>query len=168
MTEWFKNNGGHLAHLATFLTFIVLAYSVFCLAQGQLQWQNFNEMNVRYTNLLREMPIADCDSPDFNEGKTKIWVRQYFDLYSEELWLHKKKLIPEKMWKDRVRPGVVVNLKAYPILIDYYRYWKDQGAFSHPFDFGDVVEEDIKKSEMNYTQDNSQYHCVKRTKTQSK
>lgn len=169
MFECLKNISELLAHGATVFTFIVLIISV-CLAHHQLellkeqkQWQNFNEMNVRYANLLSKMPEkmdSDYCSIDSKDQKIKIWVRQYFDLYSEEYWLHKKELIPKEMWGDRIRPGVVVNLKAYPILVDGYSYWKDQGAFNHPDDFHNVIEEDIYKAGIKDLQDKLQYHCA--------
>lgn len=159
-----------LAHWATIGTLIIVIFS-YCLAEQQLllllkdqrQWQNFNEMNVRYANLLSKMPekiSSDNHSIDSKDQEIKIWVRQYFDLYSEKHWLYKKQLIPEEMWKCRVRPGVVVNLKAYPILVNGYNYWKDQGAFNHPDDFHKVVEEDINKAKIKDLQDKPQYHCA--------
>jgi hypothetical protein len=154
-----------LAHWATIGTLIIVIFS-YCLAEQQLvllkdqrQWQNFNEMNVRYAELLSKMP-GGIGSDDSKDQKIKIWVRQYFDLYSEEYWLYKKKLIPEEMWICRIRPGVVTNLKAYPILVDGYFSWKDQGAFNHPYDFHKVVEEDINKARIKDLQDKLQYHCA--------
>jgi hypothetical protein len=65
----------------------------------------------------------------------KRWVRQYFDLYSEELWLFDNKLIPEQMWTKRIYCGVRINLRTYPTLIDGYYYWKSKGSFTHPVTF---------------------------------
>ncbi|MER0171050.1 MAG: hypothetical protein DU489_10670 [Nitrosomonas sp.] len=158
-----------LAYWATICTLIIVIFS-YCLAEQQLvllrdqrQWQNFNEMNVRYANLLSKMPkkiCLDSHSIDSKDQEIKIWIRQYFDLYSEEYWLNERKLIPDEMWKKRIRPGVVVNLKVYPILVDGYNYWKDQGAFEHPDGFYKVVEEDINKAKIKDLQDKPQYHCA--------
>ena len=142
-------NSEKLAHWATV---IVLIFS-FCLASEQLkelkdqkQWENFNAMNVRYAELLGKISDkVELSSGSFKSAdeETKIWIRQYFDLYSEECWLNEKGLLPDRMFNDRIRPGVVVNLKKYPILKEGYDDWKELGAFKHPADFYKVVEEDI-------------------------
>ncbi len=165
-----------LAHWATIGTLIIVIFS-YCLAEQQLvllkdqrQWQNFNEMNVRYANLLSKMPdkiSSDNHSIDSKDQEIKIWVRQYFDLYSEEYWLYKKELIPKEMWECRIRSGVVVNLKAYQILVNGYSYWKDLGAFNHPDGFHKVVEEDINKAKIKDLQDKLQYHCAEQAEAQS-
>lgn len=101
------------------------------------------------------------DSFESVEEKTKIWIRQYFDLYSEECWLNEKELLPKGMFNERIRPGVVVNLKEYPILlIAGCNYWKGLGAFKPPGDFDKVVEEDINNAGIKDLQDKSQYHCT--------
>jgi hypothetical protein len=71
------------------------------------------------------------------------WVRQYFDLYSEESWLFEKNLIPKEMWTHRIHGGVRVNLGKYPALIEGYNYWKTAGAFTHPDNFQLIVESAI-------------------------
>lgn len=48
------------------------------------------------------------------------------------------------MWTHRIHGGVRVNLNNYPVLVDGYRYWRDQGAFTHPDDFQSEVEQAIK------------------------
>lgn len=166
---------GHWAAIGTFF-FVILSY---CLAEQQLallkvqrQWQNFNEMNVRYAELLGKISSGEIElsSSLFESAdvKTKIWIRQYFDLYSEECWLNEKNLLPEDMFNKRIRRGVVVNLKEYPILIDGYDYWKSRGAFNHPENFKVVIEEDIKRAEEKDPQNEPQDRCVKPIKPQSK
>lgn len=173
MRECFSNADKWLTVVAHWGTLIVLIISA-CVACNQLeelkvqrQWQNFNEMNVRYAGLLSKISSemdANCNLND----KTKIWARQYFDLYSEEYWLHQEKLIPKKIWEERIRPGVVVNLKEYPILIKGYEYWKDRGAFDHPKDFKVLVEKDIKRAEEKDPQNKPQDRCTEQIKPQSK
>lgn len=165
-----------MAHWATIGTFIIVLLSYFVakqqlvLLKDQRQWQNFNEMNVRYANLLSKMPEKidpDYCLIDSKDQKIKIWVRQYFELYSEEYRLYKNELIPKEMWENRIRPGVVVNLKAYPILVNNYNYWKNQGAFNHPDDFHKMVEEDINKVKIEELPDKSEYHCAEQAEAQS-
>ncbi|SEP80402.1 hypothetical protein [Nitrosomonas ureae] len=166
MFEYLKNISELLAHWATVITLIVLICSV-CLASKHLKelktqrhWQNFNEMNVRYAELLGKIPekikLGSC-SIESDDLEIKIWIRQYFDLYSEEYWLNEKKLLPEEMWKGRIRPGVVLNLKEYPILEHGYIYWKNKGAFNHPKNFHNVVDEDIQNAN---EQGKTQCHCA--------
>ena len=161
---WLWANTEKLSHLATTLAFIVAAIGSF-LAYGQLKatsaqleqandqrrWQNYNEMNVRYAELYKSIPeeIASGCVPDSFEKlkpETKRWVRQYFDLYSEEYWLVLNNLIPEQMWSRRIYGGVRVNLAKYPALVEGYRYWKAAGSFTHPEKFKDEVELAISES----------------------
>ncbi len=152
------SNSEPISHWATVLAFAAAAIGSYY-AYGQLKtasaqfeqandqrrWQNYNEMNVRYAGLYENIPeeiVSGCVPDDFGKLKpdTKRWVRQYFNLYSEEYWLYKEKLIPEEMWTHRIHGGVRVNLSKYPALIDGYRYWKAAGAFTHPDDFHAVVD----------------------------
>lgn len=176
MRECLKNvwvclmeNSELIAHWATVLTAILFLISI-CLARQQLnqmklerQWKNFNEMNFRYADMLREITSNDYAKCDLNETN-KIWTRRYFDLYSEEYWLSEEKLIPKEMWENRIRPGVVVNLKEYPILEAGYHYWKNKGAFSHPNGFYGIVEEDISNAE----QDELYSQCADQAEDQTK
>lgn len=161
LISWLWTNSEPISHWATVLAFVAAAVGGF-LAYGQLKatsaqlehaneqrrWQNYNEMNVRYAQLYESIPdqiVSGCVPQDFHslEPKTKRWVRQYFDLYSEEYWLFENKLIPEEMWSRRIYGGVRVNLGRYPALIEGYGYWKAAGAFTHPDHFKEVVENAI-------------------------
>lgn len=161
---WLWANTEKLSHLATTLAFVVAAVGSF-LAYGQLKatsaqleqandqrrWQNYNEMNVRYAELYKTIPEAiasGCVPENFEKlnPETKRWVRQYFDLYSEEYWLVQNNLIPEQMWSHRIYKGVRVNLAKYPALVEGYRYWKAAGSFTHPERFTDEVELAISES----------------------
>lgn len=112
------------------------------------RWANYNEMNLRYSELISEIPyeLTKAKSRDFENYSedVKIWVRKYFNLYSEEYFLFKENLIPEEMWTERIANGVDVNLRKYPLLIDGYEYWKSQGAHNHPKDFRAMVDEKIE------------------------
>jgi len=161
---WLTDNSEKLSHWATVLAFPAAAVAGF-LAYGQLKvatsqieqandqrrWQNYNEMNVRYAELYKSIPdqiSSGCSHADFHQlpSEAKRWVRQYFDLYSEEFWLFQNKLIPSEMWTHRIHGGVRVNLSKYPILIVGYQYWKSSGAFTHPVEFAAEVESAIRDS----------------------
>lgn len=137
--QWLQENSQVFAHWFTVIGVIAAIYvacNQFEQIKEQRRWQNFNDMNIRYAELFIKIPeeiVAGCHPVDFEklEPKTKLWIRQYFDLYSEEYWLHEKKLIPEDMW-GKINSGVVVNLRKYPALIDGYYYWRDEGLFTHP------------------------------------
>ena len=147
---WLKSSDGTLANWSTFAMLMVTLYAVF-LAKSQLmqadehkKWQNYNDLNSRYAELYKMMPadISSGCSGNFDKLKPKTieWVRQYFNLYSEEYWLFLNNLIPREMWDIRIHNGVRTNLKKYPALVDGYRYWKVEGSFNHPADFHAVVE----------------------------
>jgi hypothetical protein len=118
---------------------------------NQQRWQNYNEMNIRYAELYGRIPkeiASGCSGSFENLGPgEKRWVRQYFDLYSEEYWLFLNNLIPKEMWTRRIHGGVRVNLNQYPALVDGYRYWKVKGAFKHPDDFQNEVEVAISEAD---------------------
>lgn len=115
------------------------------------KWQNYNKLNLRYSKLYESMPVevANDTGKDFSvlKHEAKRWVRQYFNLYSEEYWLYQKKLIPEEMWSKRINNGVKVNLDAYPVMIKGYYYWENKGSFNHPDGFRDKVKKVIKELE---------------------
>jgi hypothetical protein len=153
--QWLQGNSQVFAHWFTVIGAIATAIGVIaaiCVASSQFdqireqrRWQNFNDMNVRYANLFIQMPqkIIEGEIPfEKLEPQDKLWIRQYFDLTSEEYWLHEKKLIPEDMW-ERINSGVVVNLRKYPALIDGYYYWQGEGLFAHPEKFRSELEKAI-------------------------
>lgn len=155
--KWLKANSEPYAHWATVLALIAaiiggcVAYAQLKLANEQRRWQNYNEMNVRYAELYKNIPIdiaSGCSTDNFENlpSETKRWVRQYFNLYSEEYWLYLNKLIPDEMWTKRIHGGVRVNLSQYPALISGYRYWRDRGSFTHPSSFQTEVESAIVDS----------------------
>lgn len=155
--KWLKANGQPYAHWATVLALIAVsiggyfAYAQLQFANEQRRWQNYNEMNVRYAELYKNIPTdiaSGCTAENFEKlpSETKRWIRQYFNLYSEEYWLYLNKLIPDEMWTKRIHGGVRVNLSQYPVLISGYRYWKNRGSFTHPDDFQVEVEAAIVDS----------------------
>lgn len=134
----------------TFIGVIVASVGILYAANQNNEhrrWQNYNEMNLRYSDLYDSMPdkVAKDSGVEFSKlpEESKRWVRQYFDLYSEEFWLYQKKLIPKEMWTERIDVGVKVNLDQYPVMIKGYQYWKERGSFNHPEAFREVVERKI-------------------------
>lgn len=163
MFGFLRNHGKLFAEWGTFIGVLVACYGVY-VANGQLKanyaqleqandqrrWQNYNELNVRYAELYKELPkdIAERKNIEFQDRPhtSKRWVRQYFDLYSEEYWLYANNLIPKEMWTQRIYCGVRVNLNAYPAVVEGYAYWKMRGSFTHPQDFRAEVEKAIAEA----------------------
>ena len=116
-------------------------------ANESQKWGNFNQLNIHYYDLYRELPqeLHDSACKEFVSvgDSSKKWIRSYFDLYSEENWLYEEGLIPEEMWTKRIDGGVRVNLLTYPTLVDGYEYWKKVGAFRHPPSFIPMVDKKI-------------------------
>lgn len=127
-----------------------MVYSQLTAANEQSRWQHYNDLNARYAAFYGSIPneVSSGKEADFDklEPRAKRWIRQYFDLYSEEYWLYKNHLIPEEMWTKRIRSGVHVNLLEYPLLVSGYRYWKDRGAFKHPDGFSEEAERAIAEA----------------------
>ena len=157
MLNYFKAHGKVIARwvtIATAIGGIWVAYSQLHAANEQIhaaneqnRWQYYNDLNARYAVFYESIPneVSSGRETDFDklQPQAKRWVRQYFDLYSEEYWLYKNRLIPEEMWTKRILSGVRVNLLEYPLLVSGYRYWKERGAFKHPDGFFEEVERAI-------------------------
>jgi len=136
-----------IAHVLTILGIAIVVYQLMQ-SNEHKRWENYNSLNLRYYSLYSEIPTVlksdSCKPFKFQDKKVKVWVRSYFNLYSEEYWLYLNNLIPEEMWTIRINNGVDVNLLRYPLLVRGYEYWKEQGAFVHPNDFKKLVEDKIK------------------------
>lgn len=116
---------------------IWFAHKQFEQADLHKQWQNYNDINSRYAELYKELPaalssasVSDAAHPD----KASInWARRYFDLTSEEYWLHQNRLLPNQMWHCRIAPGIARNFSEIGNLKIAYEQWKrDFGATAMP------------------------------------
>jgi len=139
-------------HIVALFAVGVAIYTV-CQAIEQFQWQNYNNLNQRYSVTLGGIPeyIAKEKQGVFNtlSAKDKAWIRSYFNLTSEEYYLYKHNLIPSEMWEKRILNGLLLNLKSYPALVEGFVYWKSKGAFNNPDDFITVIESQIAKVPLN-------------------
>lgn len=156
---------GWLADIASLITAVVAIIGVI-VAYQQLnglsrqleqanqhkQWENFNALNQRYADLYEKFEQTSVKSgkhqnaADETPRKRRL-ARQYFNLCSEEYWLHEKKMLPPDMWEKRIMPGIVLNLKQYPTLASDYQYWHEQGAFSDPPEFHSKIDQLITESQ---------------------
>ena len=114
------------------------------------KWDNYNAMNAAYHSLYQD--VYDGSYPNLLKNYSHIssldekqlaWVRAYFDLYAEELWLDQQCLIPKDMFRLHIDGGVNLNLEQHPVMMDGYKYWRDKGAFKHPKGFINFVDEKV-------------------------
>jgi hypothetical protein len=147
MIRFIRNLAGVIAWVFGIGGLLGLVYQIYQ-ANELRRWANYNEMNLRYHELYISMPVELTQEKmrEFEEYEEQVkkWVRQYFNLYSEEYYLFKENLIPKEMWTKRIASGVDVNLRQYPLLIEGYEYWKRRGAHTHPEDFQVLVDEKIR------------------------
>lgn len=148
--KWFKDNIAHLLSVAVlFLTFwgLMLVYAQLKQANEHQKWNNYNQLNIHYSTLYRELPeeleAASCKGFDELPPTGKKWIRSYFNLYSEEHYLFLEHLIPNEMWTKRIDNGVEVNMLSYPVIIEGYENWKKRGSFSHPEEFIPFVDKKV-------------------------
>lgn len=116
-----------------------LAYEPLRQADLHKRWQNYNDINSRYAELYKDLPL-ELDSPGTPESTEpspalRRWARRYFDLTSEEYWLHLQGLLPQQTWECRIAPGVAQNLRQHKNLRLAYEAWKKDVANVHPADF---------------------------------
>lgn len=152
MMKWFKDNVAHLlSALGLFLTFggLMLVYAQLQQANEHQKWNNYNQLNIHYSALYRDLPeeleATTCKRFDKLTVSGKKWIRSYFNLYSEEHYLYQQNLIPEEMWTKRIDNGVEVNMLSYPVIVEGYEKWKERGSFKHPEEFIAFVDAKISK-----------------------
>ena len=124
-----------------------LAYEPLRQADLHKRWQNYNDINSRYAELYKDLPL-ELDSPETTESTestepspaVRRWARRYFDLTSEEYWLHLQGLLPSQTWECRIAPGVARNLRQHKNLRLAYEAWKKDVANVHPADFVAVID----------------------------
>lgn len=148
--KWFKDNIAHLLSAAgLLLTFwgLTLVYAQLKQANEHQKWSNYNQLNIHYSSLYRELPeeleAASCKGYVELTPAGKKWIRSYFNLYSEEHYLFLERLIPGDMWLKRIDNGVEVNMLSYPVIIEGYEHWKSRGSFTHPKEFIAFVDKKI-------------------------
>lgn len=90
------------------------------LAERQRQLFIFNEYTRRYEQIMVSMPQEIL--PD--ENGVRHHAMLYFNLCSEEFYLHKKGLLPDEIWKMWL-DGMRLTMKVIP----YQTQWKSQSQF---------------------------------------
>lgn len=93
-------------------------------AKRQYEFQFFAEYTKRYQDLMLKMP-ADLDTSSVFNRDVDIYMRLYFDLCSEEYYLHTKGVIDDVVW-GLWTEGIQTALKkkkykvAWELLGEYY------------------------------------------------
>lgn len=148
--RWLKDNITHLlSAVGLFITFwgLMLVYAQLKQANEHQKWNNYNQLNIHYSTLYRELPAeleaSSCKHFDELTPAGKKWIRSYFNLYSEEHYLFLERLIPLEMWTKRIDGGVGVNMLSYPVIVEGYEHWKKRGSFTHPEEFIAFVDNKI-------------------------
>ncbi len=74
-------------------------------AQRQARLQTFTAYTERYERIMLNLPVnIESDQFDFDQldsaarDDTMRWLRAYYDLCSEEHYLHERRLIDSKVW----------------------------------------------------------------------
>ncbi|MDP2786511.1 MAG: hypothetical protein Q8O79_00310 [Pseudomonadota bacterium] len=121
---------------------VVLGYGQLQAISGQLEqgnehlrWQNFKELNLRYSDLYRAMPIVvnklNGESSIFVSPEEGLhWSRQYFDLCLEEHQLHQNSLLPKDVWSVNISSGILNNFKQHPGIFNAYMRLKLNGVYN--------------------------------------
>lgn len=124
------------------------------------KWENYNHFDDVYSNWMENMPkkishahaTKNWEKIKWNnlDNGEKVWVKRYFDLYSQEYYFKINKMIPEEMWTELIhgtekdcKGAAFVHLCEYPILLEGYVYWKDKGAFMHPKSFRTILDKKL-------------------------
>ncbi|MCL7487806.1 MAG: hypothetical protein M8357_06510 [Desulfobulbaceae bacterium] len=105
------------------------------------RWNNYKVLNLRYADLLAEVPVEMTTGIEYQDlsKNSKLWIRRYFDLTSEEYWLYLNNLMPKEMWERRIVEGIKINMEEYPPLKSGLLYWGQKKGYSHPDDFVEIV-----------------------------
>jgi len=100
------------------------------------QMSFFAEYTKRYQEIVLNIPEDLDDEKKLNNEDVKRYLRVYFDLCSEEYFLHEEKYIKENVWKEwKEGMQVAFNKKAIR------KYWQERKT---PYKgFNKFVEEEL-------------------------
>jgi hypothetical protein len=101
----------------------------------------FAEYTKRYQEIILNLPedLDDESILDDKEETTKRYLRVYFDLCSEEYFLHTKKHIDDEVW-DEWKKGMKASFNKKAVL----KYWQKRNKSPYK-DFDKFVNENLIK-----------------------
>lgn len=92
--------------LALLVALMVLVYQTIKI-EKQISVQNYSEYTRRYNNVISKLPFSvildDFDFRKLKEPEFDLLIRtflEYFDLCSEEFFLHEHRYVNKKIWKN--------------------------------------------------------------------
>lgn len=86
-----------IASLATAIISCIAIANTRKMAKRQYQFQFFAEYTKRYQDLILQMP-KDIDTSSIYNKDIDVYMRLYFDLCSEEYYLHSEGVIDNRVW----------------------------------------------------------------------
>ena len=110
-------------------------------AKRQYEFQFFAEYTKRYQDLMLKMP-ADLDTSSVFNIDVDIYMRLYFDLCSEEYYLHAKGVIDDVVW-GLWTEGIQMALKKN----NYRIAWELLGENYNDTSFRSYMSNLIRKNE---------------------
>ena len=110
-------------------------------AKRQYEFQFFAEYTKRYQDLMLKMP-ADLDTSSVFNRDVDIYMRLYFDLCSEEYYLHTKGVIDDVVW-GLWTEGIQMALKKN----NYRIAWEMLGENYNDTSFRSYMSNLIRKNE---------------------
>ena len=99
------------------------------LANQRHKFQFFSEYTRRYQDLILHIPF-DIDNLPLDNNDVKSFMRLYFDLCSEEFYLHSQGVIDDEVWKLWTE-GMKTVMKREK----FQTAWKSMGASYHDQSF---------------------------------
>lgn len=111
-------------------------------AELQYQFQFFAEYTKRYQNLILQMP-DNLDTSSIYNKDVDIYMRLYFDLCSEEHYLHTKGVIDDFVW-GLWSEGIQTAMKRP----NYKSAWKLLGGYYSDTSFISFMSDMIRKNEL--------------------
>ena len=111
-------------------------------AKEQYKFQFFAEYTKRYQNLILKMPDNLNTSSIYNKD-VDIYMRLYFDLCSEEYYLHRKGVIDDFVW-GLWTEGIQTAMKRP----NYKNAWKLLGGYYSDNSFKSFMSDLIRKNEV--------------------
>lgn len=130
-----------IAIIISFATLLVMLYT----AHDSDQWQLFSEYTGRYASIIDTIPTEVLDEKECIAFDNKP-IRKYFDLCSEEHYLHTKKMIPAKVW-SYWEDGMKLTMRNHYFL-ETWQIESIQNGYNDKFkDFmNDIVEEALSNT----------------------
>ncbi len=126
------------------------------------KFDNFKYFNKVYDDWYNDMPekISNNEKTHFCNltGDGKAWVRRYFNLYAHEYYFSEKGMLPKEMWQNLIHGcddeknlnAAFRNMKKYPALLEGYFSWREEGSFSFPHGFADMLKSELQRCKVRY------------------